>query len=128
LNYAKAGFVTVSFQLRLSSLEDIEKVKRIFSQEADHNPCVLPHVKGEERRAISKVLEKASFRSLYDGGPLDMSMFEPQVSITDLQRTRTVVTVKVWIREVNRRDRILSDLLEGIGKRLREEGIEVADS
>ena len=48
--------------------------------------------------------------------------------MTDLQRSRTVMTVKVWIRKVNRRARILYDFLEVPKRRIKEEGVELADS
>lgn len=100
-NYTRTGFVTIGFQLRQASIEDIEKVKRIVLEEADRDPYILPYVKGEERRAIAKVLEMTSFRSPYAGGAVDMSDFDHRVSMTDLQRSRTAMTVKVRIRKVN---------------------------
>jgi len=73
INFTKAGFVAVPFQIRLISPNDYDKVKRIILEEADHDPYILPNVNGEEKKAIDRVLEMTSFRALYSGGSLDMS-------------------------------------------------------
>ena len=128
LNYTKAGFVAVGLPLRLTSVEKFERVRQIVLQEADRDPFILPNVKEEEKRAIAKVLEMTNFRTIYGGNKVDMSLFDPQVNIVELQGTKTIMSIKVWIREPQRKDRIVSDFLENLRVRLADENIGLADS
>ncbi|MEM0448935.1 MAG: mechanosensitive ion channel [Methanomassiliicoccales archaeon] len=128
LNYTKAGFVAVNIPLRLTSAENYARVKEIVLEEADAHPKILPKVVGEERRAMTKVLEMASFRSLYGGNRIDESMFNPQVNILDLQGTRIIMNVKIWIREPQNREKIVSEFLERLQIRLKGDNIELANS
>lgn len=128
LNYTKAGFVAVNIPLRLTTVEKYPRLKEIVMEVADAHPYILPNVVAEEKRAVVRVLEMASFRALYGGNRVDEMVFCPQVNLQDLQGSRIVMNVKVWVRDAQNRERIVSDFLEMLRPRLESESIELADS
>ena len=54
-------------------------------------------------------------------------MLNPQVNMVDLQGSRVRVAIRIWIREINKRDEIVSEFLIELKKRFTAEDIEVRD-
>jgi small-conductance mechanosensitive channel len=122
INYTQAGFVATSFDMWLDPSSSIEAVRRIVFEEADRDPRILPKVDEEGRRVILKVFERPAIRNLF-GGSADLTSLNPQVNILDLREGKVRVNIRIWIREMNRRDEIISGFLEALRERFKEENI-----
>lgn len=126
VNYTKGGFVSLNLPVWVVPPESgIDKIKQIVLQEADRNDYILPRVKEQERPALAKALEKRSLKAMM-GSKLDLSLFDPQVTVAEVLANKIRLNVKVWIRDINMRDRILSDFLEALRSRFQAEGIQFA--
>jgi len=126
INYSRAGFTAVNIPLWVGRVSDLERIQRIVLDEADRNPFILPVVNDEEKSALTRLFEKRSVRALF-GNETNIRALDPQVNIAEIQGTRVRLTVKIWIREPNRREEIVSSLLSAVSERLAQENIELRD-
>lgn len=122
INYTHSGFVAASLDLWFDSSSSIDAIRRVVYEEADRNPRILPNVDEEERRVALKIFERPAVRNLF-GGNSDLSALNPKVNILDLRDNNVRVNVRIWIREVNRRDEIVSSFLEALRERFKGENI-----
>lgn len=124
INYTRSGFVAVSVDLAISSTSEYEKPKEIVLRVADEDPLIIPNAAGEERSAIAKLFQAPSIRSMF-GHRHDMSALDPKVTIADISESKVDVRVKFWIREIQRKDEIVSGFLAELGSRLEREGVRI---
>lgn len=123
INYSRAGFVAIRIPVWLRSIQNFDRIKNIVLEVADIDPYILPHVGEEEQKKISKVFELSSVRR-YLEKKVDMSMFSPMIIIKDIQREKVMVEIKIWVRDVTRRDQIVTNYLNELYRRFCKEGIE----
>jgi small-conductance mechanosensitive channel len=126
INYTKGGFIALTVPLWISKEENIDRIARIVLDEADKNNFILPHVTGEEKSRINKLLELPRFKTLFEG-KIDMNFFNPQVNVVEIQGTRTKLAIKIWIREINKKDEIISTFLKNLRERFEKEGVRLVD-
>lgn len=122
INYTKAGFFEVPLRLTVHLDEDIERVRKIILEEADKDPHVLPNVPGEERVEIDRVIHLRRLLSLFEN-KISFEMFLPRVLVSDISDGKVTLSIRIWIREVNRRDDFVSDFLNTLYTRLKTEKI-----
>lgn len=122
INYTQSGFVAVSMDLWFDSDSSTDAIRRIVNEEADRDPRILPEVDEAEHRIILKIFERPAIRSLF-GGAADLSALNPKVNILDLREGKARINIRVWIREVNKRDEIISGFLEALKRRFKDENI-----
>ncbi|MGD0818862.1 MAG: mechanosensitive ion channel family protein [Methanomassiliicoccales archaeon] len=122
INYTKAGFFEVPLRLTVSLEVDLEMVKKIILEVADKDPFILPNVPGQEKHEVEKVMRLHRLRALFEN-KISYEMFSPRVLVADISDARITLSVRIWIREINRRDDIVSDFLSSLFLRLREEKI-----
>lgn len=122
INYTQSGFVAVSMDLWFDSDSSTDAIRRIVNEEADRDPRILPEVDEAEHRIILKIFERPAIRSLF-GGAADLSALNPKVNILDLREGKARINIRVWIREVNKRDEIISGFLEVLKRRFKDENI-----
>lgn len=122
INYTQSGFVAVSMDLWFDSDSSTDAIRRIVNEEADRDPRILPEVDEAEHRIILKIFERPAIRSLF-GGAADLSSLNPKVNILDLREGKARINIRVWIREVNKRDEIISGFLEALKRRFKDENI-----
>jgi small-conductance mechanosensitive channel len=127
VNYTKAGFVALTVPMWISPVSDLERIRAIVLEEADIHPRILPTVTEEEKKAVVKLFERPSIRALF-GSSHDLSVLNPQVNIIDIQGSRVRIAIRIWIREINKRDEIVSEFLIELKERFAAEDIEVRDS
>jgi len=53
-----------------------------------------------------------------------MGMLEPKILISDISDSKITFSVRIWIREIDKKDEIVSELLEKILAKLKVEKIE----
>lgn len=122
INYTKSGFVEIPVPLTIPYSSDFEKVKNIVKEVAHGHAKILPNVSRVEKKYISKLFELSSIRILFKD-KMDMSMFEPRVLISDISDSKTTLSVRIWIREIDKKDEILSEFLEKLLGKFKEENI-----
>ncbi len=87
---------------------------------------ILPHVGEEEQKKVSKIFELNSVRR-YLEKRVDMSTFAPSIIIKDIQGEKVLVEIKIWLRDIARRDKIVTDYLDNLRRRFADENIEFGD-
>ncbi|HQN76511.1 MAG TPA: mechanosensitive ion channel [Methanomassiliicoccales archaeon] len=126
INYSRAGIVAVRVPVWLRSLKDFEGIKNVVLDVADKDPLILPNVGEEERKKVTKTFELKSV-SRYLEKKVDLSQFAPSVIIKDVQREKVEVDIKIWIRDISRKDEIVTGFLDTLQLRFAKEGIELGD-
>ncbi len=122
INYTKSGFVEIPVPLIIPYNCDFEKVKNIIKEVAHGHAKILPNVSRVERNIISKLLELSNIRILFKD-KLDMNMFEPRILISDISDSKTTLSIRIWIREIEKKDEIISEFLEKLLEKFKEEKI-----
>ncbi len=118
INYTRSGFIEIPLPLTIPYTSDIEKVKKIIREVANENARILPNVPREEKDIITKILELPNIKALFK--ELDMCMFEPRVLISDVSDSKIKLSIRVWIREIDKKDEIVSEFLEILLKKFKE--------
>ena len=126
INYSRAGIVAIRIPVWLRSLKDFERIKDIVLDVADKDPLILPHVGEEERKKVTKTFELKSV-SRYLEKKVDISHFSPSIIIKDIQREKVKVDIKIWIRDISKRDEIVTGYMDSLRLRFAKEGIEFGD-
>jgi small conductance mechanosensitive channel len=124
INYTKSGFVEIPVPLIIPYTCDFEKVKKIIKGVAHGHAKILPNVSRVERNIVSKLIELSNIRILFKN-KLDMSMFEPKVLISDISDSKITLSIRIWIREIYKKDEIISEFLEKLLEKFKEEKIEL---
>jgi small conductance mechanosensitive channel len=124
INYTKSGFIELPISLKVSHVPDIEKIKNIIKDVANENPSILPNVHNNEIDIITKIIDLPSIKMLFKEKH-DMSMFNPRIFISDLSESGIMLSIRIWIREINRKDEIISEFLEILLKKFGEEKIDL---
>ncbi|MGE5379271.1 MAG: mechanosensitive ion channel family protein [Candidatus Saccharibacteria bacterium] len=127
INYTQSGFVAVTVPMWIGPDSDMELIRKIVYEEADIHPRILPTVTGEEKKIVLNLLERPAIRRLF-GANQNLSVLNPKVNIVDLQGTRVKIEIRVWLREINNRDEIISEFLDMVKKRFAASGVKVSDS
>lgn len=122
INYTKSGFVEISVPLTIPYSSDFEKVKNIVKEVANGQARILPNVSRVEKNIISKLFELSSIKILFKD-KMDMSIFEPKVLISDISDSKTTLSVRIWIREIDKKDEIISEFLGKLSERFKKENI-----
>jgi small-conductance mechanosensitive channel len=126
INYTRAGFVSVAADLWIDAATDLEVVRQIVLEEADRDPRILPQVTEEERKIVLKVFARPTIRNILEA-PGEIAQLDPQVDIVDLRANKVKISIRVWLRQVNRKDEIMSGFLEALRERFKEAHIELRD-
>ena len=125
INYTKSGFIEIPVPLSISYSCDFEKVKNIVKEVAHGHPKILPNVSRMEKDIISKLFELSNFKILFKD-KMDMSMFEPGVLISDISDSKITLSLRIWIREIDKKDEIVSEFLEKLMAKFKVEKIELS--
>ena len=123
INYSRGGFVALKLPVWLGSLDQYERIRGIVLDVADKDPLILPHVSAEEDAKVKRVLEISRVRR-YLGKREDMSQYNPQVIIRDIQRDKVLIDIKIWIRDISQRDSIVTNYLDELRMRFKQESID----
>ena len=127
INYTKSGFVEIPVPISIPYSCDFEKVKNIVKEVAHGHPKILPNVSRREKDIISKLFELSNFKILFKD-KMDMSMFEPGVLISDISDSKITLSLRIWIREIDKKDEIVSEFLEKLMGKFKVEKIELSGS
>jgi len=122
INYTKSGVVEIPVPLTIPYGSDLEKIKGIVLDVVNENAWILPNVPLEEKSMMKQLLEMPRFKRLFEH-EVEVTLFEPRVLIADIAGSKITLSIRIWIREINRKDEIVSDFLASLSKRLKEENI-----
>lgn len=123
INYTKSGFVEVPVQLTIPYDSDYEKVKGIIREVANNNVRILPNVPREERSIIVKLFELSRTKRLFDDKS-DISKFEPRILISDISGSNITLVIRIWIREINKKEEIVSEFLDSLLEKLKGKDVD----
>lgn len=118
-NYTKSGLVNVPIYISIPFESDYEKIEAIIKEVANENKKILPNIPQKEKFIIKKYLTYPPLRRLFDK-KTDMSVFEPRVMISEFSSSNITLLIQIWIREIDKKNEIVSEFLDSLLKRLKE--------
>jgi len=122
-NYSKSGFIETALTLSVVPGSDLSTIRDVAREVASKNQRMLPNISRNERSAFAKIIK--SSKQFFEGEQ-DLSRFSPRVLVTDVTATRMMLSVRVWLLEIGRRDDIVSDYLSTLSSELNAKGIVLA--
>ena len=121
INYTQAGFFQVPIDINLPGSSDFPAVKKIIIDVADKNKKILPSVSRSENIFLKRILELSRIQNLFNK-KFDQKNLEPEVLITNISSNITI-SIRIWIREVNMKDQIVSDFLDELRSEFKKQKI-----
>lgn len=123
VNYSRSCFIQIPTKIDVPTSSDFAKVTAEIMAVLEKNPKVLPSVPEEERSVIDAILASPTNRAVTecDG---DLRKFEPRILITKVTPTTISLEVRLWIRNIQEKDLILSEIMTALLDHLRP--VEVA--
>ncbi|NLZ30655.1 MAG: mechanosensitive ion channel family protein [Methanomicrobiales archaeon] len=124
INYTRAGLLEVSIPLAVPVTADLARVQEIAHQAAHDHPLILPHVAPSERSALQSLFDLPYIGRLSSDLPHpNLALFEPKMQVSSVREDWIRLTVRVWIRQIPRRDVIVSEYLDSVIGSLKTEGL-----
>lgn len=112
-NYTRSALVEVKLKLEIPIGVDYTAVKNLILKIIEANKRILPVVPKEEESIFRKIVQLPHVRRLLDLSG-DVSRFQPQVLITSINPSSIALDVHIWIREFEKKDLIVSEVMEEI--------------
>jgi len=117
INYTRSGIVEVTLKLEVPITTDYDQVKSLILKIVEKNRYILPVLPAEEESKVRRLFQLPRVRRLLELTG-DNSQFQPQVLITNITSDHIQLDVHIWIREFERRDLIISQVMEELLKGL----------
>ncbi len=127
INYTRSGFTALVKDVWVGPVTDLEKVRRIVLEVADEDPCILPDVSKCERVRLPSLFDRTIIVPQHEHEQAIEESLVPIVNVADIQGSRVKLNIKVYVRDVQRNDEIMSGFLEALKVRFEAEGIELRD-
>ncbi len=122
INYTKSGFVEISVPLSVPNGCNMENVEKIINNIANEHKNILPNVYGEEINIISKLFKLPTIKMLFKDR-IDPKTFEPRILVSGISDSVTNLSIRLWIREIQKKDEIISDFFKSLSERFKAEEI-----
>lgn len=123
VNYTQSGFVEVVVPFPSPTGADRRKVSEVILNVLEDHPKVLPNVQGAELVATQRELNITRLKR-FQGDRTKLDSFAPRVLVQEVTNLRVVLSIRFWIREVQFRDAIVSEVLTSLLDGLKAEGID----
>lgn len=123
VNYTQSGFVEVVIPFPLPPSADRRLVMEAVQKVIEEHPLILPNVQGAELAATERELRLPQVRRFL-GNRDNLDQFRPRVMVQEVTNIRVMLSVRFWVREVQHRDRIVSEVLSAALDRLKGAGID----
>jgi small conductance mechanosensitive channel len=122
INYTKSGIVEISIPVSVPNGCNIENVNKIIMNIAHEHENILPNVFGEEKDIISKLFELPHIKILFKE-KINLKIFEPKILVSGISDSMINLSIRFWIREIQKKDEIISGFFMSLSERFKEEKI-----
>ena len=126
INYTRSAFNEITIPVRVQFTQDLEKVKRIILEVADADENILPNVKNLKKDKFERLIQNSKVKKIFDRTP-SMELFQPRVLITNVSGLEIVLSIKLWVIEIQNRDEIVSNFLKRLMERFESEKIRFSE-
>jgi len=122
INYSRAGLWEIPISINVSCKTNLETVRKLVEKTAGKNSLILPEVTQRERSLITGIFRLPHIQNLFERKPR-LKMFEPRVLISEIKDGKMILSIRVWIREPQKKDLVVSDFLDALRKEFNKKKI-----
>jgi len=123
INYSKSGFIEIPLNLILPVTIPFTRVRDTCLSILSENPDILPN-KQPGGPAVKRSIRSSFFFQGYSRLGKRSDLLTPRVLFTGITNQGNAVSIRVWIRDIVRREEIASAVLAEISKRLNPDTIQ----
>ena len=117
INYSKSGFIEIPLNLILPVTIPFEQARDVILPVLAENPEILPNGKNEGFAAKGGIRTSFFFQG-YTRLRANTGLLTPRVLFTGITNQGNAISIRFWIRDVVRREDIVSEVLAEVSKRL----------
>lgn len=117
VNYSKSGFIEIPLNLILPITVPFERARDVILPVLAENPEILPNGKNEGYTAKGGIRTSFFFQG-YTRLRANTGLLTPRVLFTGITNQGNAISIRFWIRDVVRREDIVSEVLAEVSKRL----------
>ena len=124
INYSRGGLMEIRVSLSVPAGADLAEVRAIALAAACDDPRIIRNRDRTGRSAVQDLFDLPYNRRLRSGHP-DLTYLEPAVHTVSVSDGWIKLSVRAWIKKIPQKDRITSQYLREILRRLSAAGIQV---
>jgi small-conductance mechanosensitive channel len=117
VNYSRTCLVQIPITLEVPVEADFGRVAAEIVKVLEANPKVLPIV-SEPERSVKDLLRSPETRTWMECDQ-DEGMYEPKLLITNVTPTSVFIEVRLWIKDIERKDAIRSEIMNTLLRTLK---------
>ncbi|MFH1682907.1 MAG: mechanosensitive ion channel domain-containing protein [Candidatus Woesearchaeota archaeon] len=116
INYTRMSFIEMPVELKVP-YNKLEKAKKLIFATISENVRILPQVSADERSIVRKLLKIKSSQKIPE------EKFVPRILLTGISDSIATISVRVWVREIQYKEVIISEFLSSLAKKMKKEKI-----
>jgi small conductance mechanosensitive channel len=117
VNYSRTCLVQIPITIEVPLEADFGRVAAEILKVLEANPRVLPLI-SEPERSVKDLLRSPEARTWMDCDQ-DGGLYEPKLLITNVTPTSVFIEVRLWIKDIERKDIIRSEIMNALLRTLK---------
>lgn len=118
VNYTKSGITAVEIDVSTLASENHQKLKKICEEVAHEHPLILPNVSKKEKQKVRSIFKLPDVKEMLGVGT--KQKLDPQVLYREIAFGRARLFARVWISDINEKDKIVSEYYERLFAKLKK--------
>jgi small conductance mechanosensitive channel len=124
INYSQSGFIEIPLQVAVPYNSNREKIEGIMLSVLKSNNRILPNVSKNEEVHVKKLFKIKKLKEIFSNR-FNPDLFQPKVYTSSIAYPKITLEMRFWIREINKKDEIVSEILNSLNEKLKQEKINV---
>jgi small conductance mechanosensitive channel len=124
INYTKSGFIEVTIPLSVPYTTEYKKIEQIVAAVALHNQQILPNLAHSKEWLPTKLRDFPVLKTFLHND-YNSHTFDPHVYIVDLLEKKMTLHIRLWIRDIEKKEAIVTEFIDHLLPELQKGKIEL---